>query len=69
VVDPTDTLGSLYEVVYTEAFLFNQSDDLFSIIKLDMPSPWNASTPVGQTGFGKNSESAYLISWTIKALL
>jgi hypothetical protein len=69
VVDPTDTLGSLYEVVYTEAFLFNQSDDLFSIIKLDMPSPWNTLTPASQTGFGKNSESAYLISWTIKALL
>jgi hypothetical protein len=50
-------------VYYTEAFLFNSRDDLFSIIRFPFPSE---STP---KGFEKNTSSSYLISWTIKSIL
>jgi hypothetical protein len=50
-------------VYYTEAFLFNSRDDLFSIIRFPFPSD---STP---KGFEKNAASSYLISWTIKSIL
>lgn len=56
-------------VVYTEAFLFNGLDDLFSIIRFQAPAGY---APTGETpgnGFIKNSQSAYLLSWAIKALL
>lgn len=56
-------------VVYTEAFLFNGLDDLFSIIRFQAPTGY---APAGETpgnGFIKNSQSAYLLSWSIKAVL
>jgi len=50
-------------VYYTEAFLFNTRDDLFSIVRFPYPSN---STP---KGFEKDSTVSYLISWTIKSIL
>ena len=44
-------------VYYTEAFLFNERDDLFSIVRY---SP---------RAFEKTSSLSYLISWTIKAIV
>ena len=52
-------------VFYTEAFLFNSKDDLFSIIRFPYFTGIN-STP---RGFSKNSSTSYLISWTIKSIL
>lgn len=49
-------------VYYTEAFLFNSVNDLFSIIRFPYPSE---TTPVG---FEKNNQLSYLISWTIKSI-
>jgi hypothetical protein len=51
-------------VAYTEAFLFNTKDDLFSIIRFPYPAIQGES----KVGFEKNSDVAYLISWTIRAL-
>ena len=51
------------KVNYTEAFLFNSRDDLFSIIRFPYPS---LTTP---KGFEKNSTLSYLISWTIKSII
>ena len=51
-------------VAYTEAFLFNSKDDLFSIIRF----PYPAIQGETKSGFEKNSDVAYLISWTIRAL-
>jgi hypothetical protein len=51
------------KVYYTEAFLFNTKDDLFSIIRFPYPSE---TTP---KGFEKNSTLSYLISWTIKSIV
>jgi hypothetical protein len=45
---------ALDNIQYTEAFLFDAVDNMFSIVYL--PS-----------SFDKNSESAFLISWTILA--
>ena len=50
-------------IYYTEAFLFNNRDDLFSIIRFPYPSN---STP---RGFEKDNTVSYLISWTIKSIL
>lgn len=68
VIDASTDGSNLWPVNYTEAFLFNGKDDLFSIIKMDEPFPFNPSpgTPVG---FSKNSESAFLISWTVRSLV
>lgn len=51
-------------VYYTEAFLFNARDDLFSIIRFPYPSRQGISS----VGFSKDSTVAYFISWTIKSL-
>lgn len=50
-------------VYYTEAFLSNTRDDLFSIVRFPYPS---ATTP---KGFQKDNTVSYLISWTIKSIL
>jgi hypothetical protein len=50
-------------IYYTEAFLFNNRDDLFSIVRFPYPS---VSTP---RGFEKDNTVSYLISWTIKSIL
>lgn len=50
-------------VYYTEAFLFNSRDDLFSIIRFPFPSQALVK------GFEKSSTFSYLISWTIKSIL
>ena len=52
-------------VYYTEAFLFNSKDDLFSIIRF----PYDPQINTPPKGFSKNSETSYLISWTIKSIL
>jgi hypothetical protein len=52
-------------VLYTEAFLFNAKDDLFSIIRF----PPEITQGISKFGFSKNNEVAYFISWTIKSIL
>jgi len=44
------------DVVYSEAFLFTENDNLFSIIQLE-----------GASRFNKNKDSAYLLTWSISA--
>ena len=51
-------------VYYTEAFLFNSKDDLFSIIRF----PYYANITETPRGFQKSSQYSYLISWTIKSI-
>jgi hypothetical protein len=52
-------------VLYTEAFLFNARDDLFSIIRF----PPEITQGISKVGFSKDSTVAYFISWTIKSIL
>jgi hypothetical protein len=58
--DNITTLTNRY-VYYTEAFLFNQRDDLFSIIRLNVPTT-GASSP---QGFVKDPNSSFLLTWQI----
>lgn len=58
------TQGSSYPVVYTEMFLFNENDDLFSIIREDPPAPFGAGN-----GFSKTESSAYFMNWIISVVL
>lgn len=68
--DSGDPTASLWPVVYTEAFLFNELDDLFSVIRFDQPAPFNPSPPPGTAvGFAKDSTAAFLIQWSIRSLL
>lgn len=69
--DSGDPTASLWPVVYTEAFLFNELDDLFSIIRFEQPSPFNSLTPPpgAAVGFAKDSTAAFLIQWSIRSLL
>ena len=53
-------------VVYTEAFLFNSVNDLFSIVRFAPPAPYDV---LDGNGFAKTPSQAYLISWTIKAII
>jgi hypothetical protein len=53
------------KVNYTEAFLFNESNDLFSIIRF----PYPAIEGETKVGFEKTSDLSYLISWTIKSII
>lgn len=59
----TDNITSLANryVYYTEAFLFNERNDLFSIIRLNVPTS-GASTP---QGFIKDPNSSFLLTWQI----
>lgn len=49
-----ETSGTSDSIHYEEAFLFNDNDDLFSMIALNTP-------------FSKDENSAFFISWTIAA--
>lgn len=51
-------------VYYTEAFLFNSKDDLFSIVRF----PYYQNITETPKGFEKDATISYLISWTIKSL-
>jgi hypothetical protein len=59
----TDNVSPLTNrfVYYTEAFLFNEKDDLFSIIRLNLPTT-EASDP---KGFVKDPNSSFLLTWQI----
>jgi hypothetical protein len=68
--------GSSLPVIYTEAFLFNEMDDLFSsIIYTDFPIENNnqykgdTSSSSLSRAFIKTNNDAYLFQWTIKALI
>jgi hypothetical protein len=52
-------------VHYTEAFLFNGEDDLFSIIRF----PYFNGITTSPKGFSKSDQFSYLISWTIKSIV
>ena len=52
-------------VHYTEAFLFNGEDDLFSIIRF----PYFSGITTSPKGFSKSDQFSYLISWTIKSIV
>lgn len=58
-------MGNTYKVVYTEAFLMTADDSVFSIVRFDAPPPYGAGT----TGWAKDSASAFLLSWGIKAAI
>jgi hypothetical protein len=69
-------IGNNLPVIYTEAFLFNEMDDLFSSITydqfpLDNNNEYNgdASSNSLSRAFIKTFDDAYLFQWTIKALL
>lgn len=59
----TDNVSPLTNrfVYYTEAFLFNNKDDLFSIIRLNLPVT-DAADP---KGFVKDPNSSFLLTWQI----
>jgi hypothetical protein len=59
----TDDISPLTNrfVYYTEAFLFNERDDLFSIIRLNLPTT-GAADP---KGFVKDPNSSFLLTWQI----
>ena len=68
--------GSTLPVIYTEAYLFNDMDDLFSsIIYTDFPvennNQYNGDTSSSSLSraFIKTNNDAYLFQWTIKALI
>lgn len=68
--------GSTLPVIYTEAYLFNEMDDLFSsIIYTDFPvennNQYNGDTSSSSLSraFIKTNNDAYLFQWTIKALI
>lgn len=58
--------GDLYPVVYTEAFLFCESGDLFSILRFDGPDTYGAG---GGTGFVKDSTNSLFLTWSVSAAL
>lgn len=55
-----------YDVVYTEAFLFNQKDELFSMVKFEDPLAAPLATNLG---FIKNKTISYNLSWKITAFI
>lgn len=69
--------GSNSPVIYTEAYLFNELDDLFSSITyplfpIGVDNEYNSSNTVDMNAsraFIKTSSDAYLFQWTIKALI
>ena len=68
--------GNSLPVIYTEAYLFNEMNDLFSSITytqfpIDNSNAYNGDTSNNSTSraFIKTSSDAYLFQWTIKALI
>lgn len=61
------TMGNTYPVVYTEAMLMTEDDTVFSIIRFEPNPPYGlgSSTP----SWAKDATSAFLLSWTMKAVL
>lgn len=57
--------GDSVPVVYTEASLYNERDDMISIIRFEPPAPYGAGTK----GFAKNSLTAFFLTWEIYASL
>ncbi len=55
-----------YDVIYTEAFLFNEKDQLFSMVKFEDPIAAPLAT---NPGFIKNKTISYNISWKISAFI
>ena len=60
-------MGPTSPVVYTEAFLCTEADDVFSITRRNPPPPYGPNT--APLGFVKDSSSAFLLSWTMSAVL
>jgi hypothetical protein len=69
--------GNSLPVIYTEAYLFNELDDLFSSITyplfpIGVDNEYNSSNITdlnASRAFIKTSNDAYLFQWTIKALI
>ena len=69
--------GSNLPVIYTEAYLFNELDDLFSSITyplfpIGIDNEYNSSNITdlnASRAFIKTQNDAYLFQWTIKALI
>jgi hypothetical protein len=69
--------GNNLPVIYTEAYLFNDLDDLFSSITyplfpIGVDNEYNSSNITdlnASRAFIKTSNDAYLFQWTIKALI
>lgn len=55
-----------FDVIYTEAFLFNEKNELFSMVKFEDPI---ASPLSSNLGFIKNKTISYNISWKISAFI
>lgn len=58
--------GNTYPVVYTEAFLFSNNDDLFSVLRFDGPGAYGGGSG---TGFVKDDTSSLFLTWTLAAAL
>ncbi|MEM2145825.1 MAG: DUF362 domain-containing protein [Candidatus Jordarchaeaceae archaeon] len=65
-VELLDLDGYGYDVVYTEAFLFNEIDELFSLVKFEDPI---ANPTASNLGFIKNKTISYNISWKISVFI
>lgn len=58
--------GDSFPVVYTEAFLFSDNDELFSVLRFDGPGAYGGGSG---TGFVKDSTSSLFLTWGVSASL